>query len=111
MSSISPRHANRPPPGTYRFNPARTKHVPVIDIQRDVNALSVGDLEEVARVEIRLGEALDVHELIHRCAVPNAPGVGLAVQGHLEAPNERHAAVVEDAIYREPPGKFGGGRA
>eukprot|EP00966_Prymnesium_polylepis_P202597 4693557-Prymnesium_polylepis.2 len=75
-----PHHANTPPRG-----------------YRDVHALAVEYLKEVARVEIGLRETLDVDELVHGCAVPDAPRVGLAVQGHLEPPHERHAAVVEDA--------------
>eukprot|EP00966_Prymnesium_polylepis_P289170 6679300-Prymnesium_polylepis.1 len=56
----------------------------------------------LARVELRLGKSLNIDELVHCRALPNAPGVGLAVQGGTlyETPNEKHAAVVEDAVPR-----------
>eukprot|EP00966_Prymnesium_polylepis_P265642 6136792-Prymnesium_polylepis.1 len=55
------------------------QHVPVIDVQRNVNAqaLVVGDLEEVARVELGLGEALHVDDLVHDGAVRDTPRIDL----------------------------------
>eukprot|EP00966_Prymnesium_polylepis_P233471 5399553-Prymnesium_polylepis.1 len=69
-------------------------HTPAMQrsLRRDVHALAVGLLKEVARVEVGLSEALDVDELVRCGAVPDAPRVGLAVQGHLEPPHKREAA-------------------
>ena len=39
------------------LHPARaglTQHLPIVDVKRDVHAIIVGDLEEVARVVLRL---------------------------------------------------------
>eukprot|EP00966_Prymnesium_polylepis_P280745 6486934-Prymnesium_polylepis.1 len=54
------------------------QHVPIIDAQRDVHALIVGNLKEVARAELGLREALFIRELVHGSAIPYPPGVGLA---------------------------------
>eukprot|EP00966_Prymnesium_polylepis_P311609 7200539-Prymnesium_polylepis.1 len=61
-----------------RYVPGLTQHVPVIDVQRNVDALLAGDFVEVARVEFGLDKPLNVDELVHSRAIPNAPGIGLA---------------------------------
>eukprot|EP00966_Prymnesium_polylepis_P201839 4676605-Prymnesium_polylepis.1 len=89
-----------------------TQHVPIIDVQRDVYALIVGNLKEVARVELGLREALDVHELVHGSAIPYAPGVGLPSPYKGTLSRQTSGTPRSSRVrYWELPGKFGGGRA
>ena len=50
-----------------------TKHIAIIHVESNINALSALLLEEIAGVKLRLREALHVYELIHGGAIPNPP--------------------------------------
>eukprot|EP00965_Chrysotila_dentata_P013020 429808-Pleurochrysis_carterae.AAC.1 len=53
-------------------------------------------LEEVARIELGLCEALRLHELLLGRAMPDAHCVGLPVQRLRQSPHDRHTAIVEN---------------
>eukprot|EP00965_Chrysotila_dentata_P168496 5564212-Pleurochrysis_carterae.AAC.1 len=55
-------------------------------------------LEEVARVELGLGETLDFDELLLGGSVPNASGVGLTIEWLEQLPDDGDASVVEVAL-------------
>ena len=56
------------------------KHISIIHVESDINALSALLLEEIAGIKLRLREALHVHELIHGGAIPDPPSISLAIQ-------------------------------